>query len=84
MARPLKEIEQELMNLSHEERARLAHALIVSLNEEEEQLSEAEWEALWLEEIKRRDAEIERGEVQLIPAEEVMRRAHDALEKNKK
>ncbi len=84
MARPLKENEQELMNLSHEERARLAHALIVSLNEEEEQLSEAEWEALWLEEIKRRDAEIERGEVQLIPAEEVMRRAYDALKKNTK
>lgn len=34
MARPVKEIERELMNLSHEERARLAHALIVSLNEE--------------------------------------------------
>lgn len=32
-----------------------------------------------MEEIKRRDAEIERGEVQLIPAEAVMRRAYDAL-----
>lgn len=74
MARPLKEIEQELMNLSREVRARLARTLIVSLDEEEEQLSQTECEALWLEEIKRRDAEIERGEVQLIPAEEVLRK----------
>lgn len=84
MVRPLKEIEQELTNLSHEERARLAHALIVSLDEEEGRLSKAERDALWLEEIKRRDAEIERGEVQLIPAEAAMRRAHHALEKDKK
>jgi len=74
MVRPLKEIEQELMNLSHEDRARLARTLIVSLDEEEKQLSEAECETLWLEEIKRRDAEIERGEVQLIPAEEVLQK----------
>lgn len=74
MARPLKEIEQELMKLSHEERARLARTLIVSLDEEEEQLSEAECETLWMEEIKRRGAEIERGEVELIPAEEVLQK----------
>jgi putative addiction module component (TIGR02574 family) len=84
MARPLKEIEQELMNLSHQERARIAHALIVSLNDEEERLPKAEREALWLEEIKRRDTEIERGEVQPIPAEEVMRRAYGAVVKGKK
>ena len=61
MARPLKEIEQELMNLSHEERARLAHELIVSLDQDEQ--TEEGVEAAWLEEVKRRDAEIERGEV---------------------
>jgi len=81
MARPLKEIEQELMNLSHEERARLARVLIVSLDEEEEQLSQVECEALWLEEIKRRDAEIERGEAQLIPAEEVLEKLRKKLTK---
>lgn len=75
MARPLKEIEQELMNLSREDRVRLARTLIVSLDEEEEQLSEAECEALWLEEVKRRDAEIERGEVQPVPVDEALRRA---------
>ena len=33
MARPLKEIEQELLSLPQTERARLAHRLIVSLDE---------------------------------------------------
>ena len=81
MARPPKEIEQELLNLPQAERARLAHRLIVSLDEEvpyDEGVA-----AAWLEEIKRRDAEIESGDAQLIPAEEVMRRVSDAL-KNRK
>ena len=81
MARPLKEIEQELMNLSHEERARLAHELIVSLDQDEQ--TEEGVEAAWLEEVKRRDAEIERGEVQTIPADEALRRAHEALKSRK-
>ena len=78
MARPLKEIEQELMNLSHEERARLAHELIVSLDQDEQ--TEEGVEVAWLEEVKRRDAEIERGEVQTIPVDEALRRAHEALQ----
>ncbi len=82
MARPLKEIEQELLHLPHAERARLAHRLIVSLDDD---LPPDEGiEAAWLEEIKRRDAEIERGDVQLIPAKEAMRRVSEALKKNKK
>jgi putative addiction module component (TIGR02574 family) len=82
MARPLKEIEQELLHLPQAERARLAHRLIVSLDED---LPPDEGiEAAWLEEIKRRDAEIERGGVQTIPAEEAMRRVSEALKKNKK
>ena len=82
MARPLKEIEQELLHLPQAERARLAHRLIVSLDED---LPPDEGiEAAWIDEIKRRDAEIERGDVQTIPAEEAMRRVSDALKKNKK
>ena len=80
MARPLKEIEQELLHLPQAERARLAHRLIVSLDED---LPPDEGiEAAWLDEIKRRDAEIERGKVQTIPAEEAMRRVSEALKKN--
>lgn len=82
MARPLKEIEQELLHLPQAERARLAHRLIVSLDED---LPPDEGiEAAWIEEIKRRDAEIERGDVQTIPAEEAMRRVTEALKKNQK
>ena len=82
MARSLKEIEQELLHLPQAERARLAHRLIVSLDED---LPPDEGiEAAWLEEIKRRDAEIERGDVQTIPAEEAMRRVSEALKKNQK
>ena len=82
MARPLEEIEQELLHLPQAERARLAHRLIVSLDED---LPPDEGiEAAWIEEIKRRDAEIERGDVQTIPAEEAMRRVTEALKKNQK
>lgn len=82
MARPLKEIEQELLHLPQAERARLAHRLIVSLDED---LPPDEGvEAAWIEEIKRRDSEIERGDVRAIPAEEAMRRVSEALKKNKK
>ncbi len=82
MARPLNEIEQELLHLPQAERARLAHRLIVSLDED---LPPDEGiETAWLEEIKRRDAEIERGDVQTIPAEEALLRVSEALKKNKK
>lgn len=81
MARPLKEIERELLSLPQEERARLAHELIVSLDKDEQ--TEEGVEVAWLEEVKRRDAEIERGEVRTIPADEALRRAHEAL-KNRK
>lgn len=81
MARPLKEIEQELLSLPEAERARLAHRLMVSLDEDVR--ADEGVQAAWLEEVKRRDAEIERGEVQAIPAEEAMRRAHEALKSKK-
>ena len=82
MARPLGEIEQELLNLPQAERARLVHRLIVSLDEDVP--PDEGIEAAWLEEIKRRDAEIERGDVRMIPSEEAMRRVSEALKKNKK
>jgi putative addiction module component (TIGR02574 family) len=82
MARPLKEIEQELLHLPQTERARLAHRLIVSLDEDLQ--PDEGREAAWLDEIKRRDAEIERGDMQTIPADEAMRRVSEALKANKK
>lgn len=81
MARPLKEIEQELLSLPQKARARLAHELIVSLDKDGQ--TEEGVEAAWLEEVKRRDAEIERGEVRAIPADEALRQAHEALKSGK-
>lgn len=76
MSRPVAEIELELLGLPEADRARIAHRLIVSLDETGP--TDAGVEAAWLDEIKRRDAEIERGEVQTIPAEEAMCRAYEA------
>ena len=72
MARSIAEIEKELMALPSEDRARLAHDLIVSLDEEDEKLSQEEWEAAWLEEVKRRAEEIDSGKATLVSHDEVM------------
>lgn len=77
MARPLKEIEQELLLLPQNERAQLAHCLIVSLDEGMDE----DVDAYWREELERRNCEIENGAVELIPADEAMRRAREALKK---
>jgi len=60
-------IEREALHLPVSERARLAHKLLISL----EELSEAEVAEAWLDEAERRAREIDEGLVQLIPAEEV-------------
>ena len=72
MARNAEQIEKELLTLSHQERARLAHRLIVSLDEEEGHVSEAEWETLWLEEVQGRERELREGKAKYRPAEEVL------------
>ena len=71
----LDELKAEVMKLSPEARAKLAHALLLSLDD----LSEAEIEKLWLDEAIRRDEEIEAGKVALRQAEEVFRDARARL-----
>jgi hypothetical protein len=71
----LKEIEAEIKKLDLKDRATLAKLIVESLDE----LSEAEVEALWTEAAERRLDELERGLVTEIPAEEVLRRARDAI-----
>lgn len=73
MARSAEQLEEELLSLSHEERARLAHRLIMSLDEEEEHLSEAEWDALWTAEIQQRQRDLQEGRARQRPAEDVLR-----------
>ena len=71
----LKDLEQEALRLSAEERASLAHKLILSLDDPHE----AELDEAWLAEADRRARQIDRGEAQPIPADEVRRKARKLL-----
>jgi len=60
-------LQQAVLHLPKQERAQLVHLLLDSLD----QPSEANIEQLWLREAEHRAAEIDRGEVQLVSAEEL-------------
>lgn len=68
-------IEQEILHLPVEDKARLAEKLLSSLDA----LSEQEVEKLWLVEAQRRATEIDNGTVQLVSVEEVERRIQAIL-----
>jgi hypothetical protein len=68
-------IESEALLLPLSDRTRLAHKLLLSL----EQLSESEVEKAWFDETERRAREIDEGLVQLISALEVSRKARELL-----
>jgi len=65
----ITELESEALRLDARSRARLAERLLGSLDE----LSETEIEELWLDEAERREREWDAGEVEGIPAEQVLR-----------
>ena len=69
MARTLAKVEGEALQLSEEERARLAVRLLASLEEEAE--SPEEVEKLWLAEAEQRFEELRTGVVRGVPAREV-------------
>jgi len=71
MSQDYAEVEKSARLLTPEERARLAEAMTESLRGEMPSGVEAAWEA----EIKRRVEAYERGEANLIPAEEVFAKA---------
>ncbi|CAN7160998.1 addiction module protein [Pseudorhodoferax sp. LjRoot39] len=68
-------IRREALALSVQERAELAEQLLSSLDE----LSEAEIAQLWSTEAARRAVEIDQGQVQRVPADEVRRQAQALL-----
>ena len=72
----LKQIENQALDLSEEERAQLAQRLILSLESSNEEGVEKEW----LLEAKRRAVEIDKGEVQPVPAEEVRKKLKHFLD----
>jgi len=61
-----EQIERELMKLLLAERARLAERLVASLDED------AEIEAAWIAEVRRRDEELMSGAVAGIPVEDAL------------
>jgi hypothetical protein len=70
------ELENEVLRLDPLTRALLAEVLPQSLDE----LSEEEVEALWLDEAESRERAWDAGEVEGIPAEQVMRELRSGSE----
>ncbi len=66
---------KEALSLAPEDRARLASELLDSLDN----LPPGESRQLWLEEARRRAKQIDDGEVELIAAEEVAKKAQALL-----
>lgn len=71
----LKQIEDDILHLSEEERAELAQKLLLSLDSP----SEREIAEDWLVEAQRRARELDEGIVEPVPAEEVRRKAQALL-----
>jgi len=65
------ELRREALRLDHAQRAKLAHDLLESLDD----LPESEIEQLWLQEAARRQDAIVAGEVETVPADEVLTQA---------
>lgn len=70
------DLAKQALSLSREEKEALLRALIADLDGPPDG-SEADIERLWVEEARRRFDEYLRGEVQAIPAEEVMAEARN-------
>ena len=68
-------IEREALHLPPSERAKLAHSLLLSLDN----MSDAELHDAWLSEAQRRADEIDQGLVELVSAEEVSAKARQLL-----
>lgn len=75
MSNTLIELKQQASKLSETERAELALAMIESLDGP----PDPDVEEAWRIEIDRRAGQIERGEVQLIPGDEVFARLRRRL-----
>lgn len=72
-----QQILQTALALPRDDRAEIAESLILSLDDE----SAAEIEAAWAVEIKRRLESIDRGEVKMIPMEEVNHEMRERLDR---
>ncbi len=71
----LEKLEADLLALPLDSRASLARALISSL----EETADENVEALWVEEIRRRDEGLRSGRATARPVDEVLREARERL-----
>ncbi len=70
------ELISEAISLPIEIRLQLVEKILESLNPSHKDIDE-----LWAIEAERRVAEIDKGEVETVPGEEVFRKLHDRLKK---
>ncbi len=71
----LKNLENDLLALPVNSRASLARALIESLDAEVDESAEA----LWMDEIRRRDADMQAGRALARPVDDVLRDIRERL-----
>lgn len=71
----LKKLEADLLALPVDSRASLARALIESLDDQVDE----DAEAMWADEIRRRDEDLRNGRATARPADEVLREARERL-----
>ena len=72
-------LEKQVLSLNFQERSRLASALVRSLDESRDALNPAEWEQMWAKECQGRVAEMESGEDEGIPWEDVLKEAQELV-----
>ena len=71
MSMSLAEVEQAFLALDRRDRAALIHRGLQSLDTEDAQVDQAEVDAAWRGELRRRIDDIESGKVELLDADEV-------------
>ncbi|MGH7471387.1 MAG: addiction module protein [Longimicrobiales bacterium] len=81
MARPSSDILADALALSLDQRAKLARALIDSLESDENSATAAEVEAAWRIEVERRDAELDANPGLAVPAQQVFANAERELQR---
>lgn len=79
MARSVAQIEEEIQELSTAEKAQLLRALWEQLDGNSE--ADSAIDQAWRAEARRRDQEIDQGEVDTVPADEVFKRLEASLRK---
>ena len=77
MARPLQQIQDEIRGLSTSDK----EALLRALWEDLDGPADPGVDAAWLEEARRRDAELDSGAVESVPAADVFERLRASLKK---